>query len=72
MPASKQPVPARTAVLEAGTVLQLIGLTAGEAFVVTFLGGFIITAHYWPKLGAWLSVAIYSRGAQRRHHGPEK
>jgi hypothetical protein len=53
-------------------VLQAIGLTAGEAFVVVFLAGFIITAHYWPKVGAWLSVAMSTRGAERRNDGPEK
>jgi hypothetical protein len=53
-------------------VLSAIGLTAGEAFVVVFLAGFIITAHYWPKVGAWLSVSLSSWVEQRRHDSPEK
>lgn len=53
-------------------MLQLVGLTAGEAFVVAFLAGFIITAHYWPKLGAWLFVTLSTRAAERHHDGVEK
>jgi hypothetical protein len=44
-------------------VLQHIGLTAGEAFVVVFVAGFIITAHYWPRIGAWLAVRLCSSGS---------
>lgn len=52
-------------------MLTAIGLTAGEAFVVTFLAGFIITAHYWPKLGArlWIAAATWY---ERRHVETEK
>lgn len=39
-------------------MLQYIGLTAGEAFVVIYVAGFIITAHYWPKVGGWLMTRI--------------
>ncbi len=53
-------------------MLSAIGLTAGEAFVVVFLGGFIITAHYWPKVGAWLSVTLFTWVEQRRHDSREK
>lgn len=42
-------------------MLNAIGLTAGEAFVVAFLAAFIITAHYWPKIGAKLLVSIAKR-----------
>lgn len=42
-------------------MLTAIGLTAGEAFVVVFLAGFIITAHYWPRIGAKLVVSIAKR-----------
>lgn len=52
-------------------MLPVIGLTAGEAFVVTFLAGFIITAHYWPKAGARLMVA-YVLWMQRRHGNSEE
>ncbi|MGC4067805.1 MAG: hypothetical protein QM784_24775 [Polyangiaceae bacterium] len=37
---------------------QLIGLTAGEAFVVIYIAGFIITAQYWPKVGEWLYLRV--------------
>ncbi|HMA95781.1 MAG TPA: hypothetical protein VKP30_23995 [Polyangiaceae bacterium] len=52
-------------------MLTAIGLTAGEAFVVTFLAGFIITAHYWPRVGArlWIAAAAW---CARRHVEPEK
>jgi hypothetical protein len=49
-------------------VLTAIGLTAGEAFVVVFLAGFIITAHYWPRIGAKLVVFI----AKRHQARPDK
>ncbi|HEY5956816.1 MAG TPA: hypothetical protein VIV60_09700 [Polyangiaceae bacterium] len=52
-------------------MLQVIGLTAGEAFVVAFLAGFIITAHYWPRVGARLMVMLAVRG-QRRNGGSDR
>jgi hypothetical protein len=48
-------------------VLNAIGLTAGEAFVVTFLAGFIITAHYWPKIGARVALSIAKRRQIQSH-----
>jgi hypothetical protein len=41
-------------------VLKYIGLSAGEAFVVVYVAGFIITAHYWPKVGGWLMTRFPS------------
>jgi hypothetical protein len=41
-------------------VLQYIGLTAGEAFIVLFVAGFIITWPYWPRVGAWLGERFVS------------
>jgi hypothetical protein len=52
-------------------VLSVVGLTAGEAFVVVFLAAFIITAQYWPKLGALLGEALVNR-AERHRGSPEK
>ncbi len=51
-------------------MLTAIGLTAGEAFIVLFLATFIITAHYWPKVGAWLMVSLTER-FERRHASRE-
>jgi hypothetical protein len=39
-------------------VSQLFGLTAGEAFIVIYVAGFIITAQYWPKVGEWLYLRV--------------
>jgi hypothetical protein len=52
-------------------VLTAIGLTAGEAFIVAFLATFIITAHHWPRAGAWLMVTL-AAWSRRRHANPEK
>ena len=38
-----------------------LGLTFGELFVVVILTGFIVSAGYWPKLGAWLAEKIVAR-----------
>lgn len=43
---------------EASRVLQYIGLTAGEAFVVVYVACAIITAAYWPKMGSWLMTRL--------------
>lgn len=42
-------------------VLQFIGLTAGEAFVVVFLGSLIISAHMWPRMGASVGGWVHAR-----------
>jgi hypothetical protein len=39
-------------------VFQYIGLTAGEAFVVIYVAGFIITSAYWPRVGGWLMTRL--------------
>ena len=38
-----------------------LGLTFGEFFVVAFLTVFIVSAGYWPKLGAWLGEKLAGR-----------
>ena len=38
-----------------------LGLTFGELFVVVFLAVLIVSAGYWPKMGAWLAEKIASR-----------
>jgi len=38
-----------------------LGLTFGELFVVVFLACLIVSAGYWPRLGAWLADKIASR-----------
>jgi len=38
-----------------------LGLTFGELFVVVFLTAFIVSAGYWPKLGAWVGERFAGR-----------
>jgi len=38
-----------------------LGLTFGELFVVVFLAVLIVSAGYWPRMGAWLAEKIASR-----------
>ena len=38
-----------------------LGLTFGEFFVVVILTGFIVSAGYWPKLGAFIAEKIAAR-----------
>jgi hypothetical protein len=42
-------------------VLAWLGLTFGEFFVVVFLACFIVSAGYWPRLGAYIAEQIVSR-----------
>jgi len=45
----------------ASKMLNWLGLTFGEFFVVTFLTIFIVSAGYWPKAGAWLAEQLLMR-----------
>jgi Tfp pilus assembly protein PilO len=38
-----------------------LGLTFGELFVVVLLAVLIVSAGYWPRMGAWLAEKIASR-----------
>ena len=38
-----------------------LGLTFGELFVVVILTGFIVSAGYWPRLGAFIAEKIAAR-----------
>jgi hypothetical protein len=42
-------------------MLQWLGLTFGEFFVVVVLTFFIVSASYWPKAGAWLAEQFLAR-----------
>jgi hypothetical protein len=42
-------------------MLERLGLTFGEFFVVVVLTFFIVSASYWPKAGAWLAEQLLSR-----------
>jgi len=50
-------------------VLHFIGLTAGEAFVVAYIAVFIITAQFWPRLGArageWFGAKLASNSGSK-------
>jgi hypothetical protein len=35
-----------------------LGLTFGELLVVIILTGFIVSAGYWPKMGAWVAEKL--------------
>ena len=41
-----------------------LGLTFGEFFVVVFLAVSIVTAGYWPKVGAWVAERLVARGKE--------
>ena len=45
----------------ASKMLNWLGLTFGEFFVVVFLTIFIVSAGYWPKAGAWLAEQLLMR-----------
>ncbi len=42
-------------------MLEWLGLTFGECFVVVFLTAFIVSAGYWPKAGVWLAELLVRR-----------
>jgi hypothetical protein len=42
-------------------MLNRLGLTFGEFFVVVFLTIFIVSAGYWPRAGAWLAEQLLMR-----------
>ena len=42
-------------------MLNWLGLTFGESFVVVLLTIFIVSAGYWPKAGAWLAEQLFMR-----------
>ena len=42
-------------------MLNWLGLTFGECFVVVLLTIFIVSAGYWPKVGAWLAEQFAMR-----------
>jgi Tfp pilus assembly protein PilO len=42
-------------------VLDWLGLTFGELFVVLFLASLIVSAGYWPKLGSWVAQRLTGR-----------
>jgi hypothetical protein len=39
-------------------MLEWLGLTSGEFFVVAVLTVFIVSAGYWPKAGAWVALRL--------------
>lgn len=46
-----------------------LGLTSGELFVVVFLASFIVSAGYWPRVGAWLAEKFAS---QKKENTPNQ
>jgi hypothetical protein len=42
-------------------MLEWLGLTFSEFFVVAVLTVFIVSAGYWPKAGAWLAEQLVTR-----------
>ena len=49
-------------------MLEWLGFTFGEGFVVVFLTAFIVSAGYWPKAGAWVAEQLLLR---RKEMGPK-
>lgn len=41
-------------VLSQARMESVVGLTAGEAFIVLFVAFFIVSAPYWSRLGGWI------------------
>ncbi len=41
----------------------MLGLTNGELFVVLFVTFFVVSATWWPRLGAAIGRSLSSRGA---------
>ncbi|GEM_PF-2651986 len=42
-------------------MLDWLGMTFGECFVVVVLTAFIVSASYWPKAGAWVAEQLLLR-----------
>lgn len=53
-------------------MLNWLGLTFGELFVVVVLTILIVSAGYWPKFGAWLAVQLFMRKKEMAGNGVDK
>lgn len=51
---------------------EWLGLTFGEFFVVAFLAVFIVSAGYWPKVGAWVAERLVARGKENAPKDTDK
>ncbi len=50
--------------------MPFLGLTAGEAFIVVFIVVAVVSAPYWPRLGAAIAVAIVGKNADGQKDAP--
>ncbi|HVU00592.1 MAG TPA: hypothetical protein VHE30_02530 [Polyangiaceae bacterium] len=50
--------------------MPFLGLTFGEAFIVVFIVVAVVSAPYWPRMGAAIAVAIVGKNAPRETPAP--
>jgi hypothetical protein len=53
-------------------MLEWMGLTFGEFFVVVVLTAFIVSAGYWPKAGAWVAERLLTPKKEIEPSGVDK